>query len=502
MTVTSPDRPSVRTDAADEARALLTELTALRARVQKDAAGRMAGWRGRIADPGFAGAAENLATYLALRSCDLTALQPRLTALGLSSLGRAEAHVSAALDATIAALAAVAGEAPLPFPAVAAFQQPVADLHRRRDALFGPGQGAEQTRIMVTLPTEAGEDPSLTDRLVQAGADCVRINCAHDDAAVWERMIAHARQAGDAHDRPVRVEMDLGGPKLRTDEVRGQKARLHVGDRFEIVAGLSKKVKRPQATLTQPGMMDAMVPGNAVWLDDGKLRAVIEDHGGDRVLLRVTGVRDKGLRLKPEKGVGLPGVDLDIPALTDDDRAALPFVARHADLVAMSFVQTVADVIALTDALAAEAPDRRPAIILKIETPMALRNLPDLIVAAGGRGPVGVMIARGDLAVEVGFERLSEMQEEILWLCEAAHVPVIWATQVLEGLVKEGQASRAETTDAAMSQRAECVMLNKGPFLPEAVTFLRDILTRMDRHVLKKGERMGPLALWATPATV
>lgn len=164
-------------------------------------------------------------------------------------------------------------------------------------------------------------------------------------------------------------------------------------------------------------------------------------------------------------------------------------------MVGFSFVQTVEDVRALQAAIDAHGAPM-PAIVLKIETPKAVRNLPDLIVAAAGRGPAAVMIARGDLAVEIGFERLSEIQEEILWLCEAAQVPVIWATQVLEGMIKDGQATRAETTDAAMGQRAECVMLNKGPHLAEAVVFLRSILGRMDRHTGKKTPYLGPLGVW------
>jgi pyruvate kinase len=99
---------------------------------------------------------------------------------------------------------------------------------------------------------------------------------------------------------------------------------------------------------------------------------------------------------------------------------------------------------------------------------------------------VGVMIARGDLAVECGYERLAELQEEILWICEAAHVPVIWATQVLEHLAKEGFPSRAEITDAALGERAECVMLNKGPHIADAVRALDDILKRMEGHQHKK----------------
>jgi pyruvate kinase len=107
--------------------------------------------------------------------------------------------------------------------------------------------------------------------------------------------------------------------------------------------------------------------------------------------------------------------------------------------------------------------------------------------------PFGVMIARGDLAIECGYERLAEVQEEILWICEAAHTPVIWATQVLEGLAKTGVPSRAEVTDAAMAERAECVMLNKGPFVREAVRSLDDILRRMQSHQLKKRAMLRPL---------
>ena len=106
------------------------------------------------------------------------------------------------------------------------------------------------------------------------------------------------------------------------------------------------------------------------------------------------------------------------------------------------------------------------------------------------------MIARGDLAVEIGYQRLAEIQEEILWLCEAAHVPVIWATQVLENLVKKGIPSRGEITDAAMAERAECVMLNKGAFVTEAFTILDDVLTRMQTHQSKKTPQLRALRSW------
>jgi pyruvate kinase len=124
------------------------------------------------------------------------------------------------------------------------------------------------------------------------------------------------------------------------------------------------------------------------------------------------------------------------------------------------------------------------------------RNLPQILQTAMRTERVGVMIARGDLAVEVGYERLAEVQEEILWLCEAAHLPVIWATEVLDQLARTGRPSRSEITDAAMSERAECVMLNKGPHIVDAISTLREILQRMAEHQSKKRHLMRPLRSW------
>jgi pyruvate kinase len=158
---------------------------------------------------------------------------------------------------------------------------------------------------------------------------------------------------------------------------------------------------------------------------------------------------------------------------------------RHSDLVSLSFANCAADVEQLQQHLKRLGGEKL-GVILKVETRRGFENLPEMLFAALHSSHCGVMIARGDLAVECGFERLAEVQEEILWLCEAAHVPVIWATQVLESLAKDGFPSRAEITDAAMSERAECVMLNKGAHVCQAVEVLDNILRRMQEHVTKK----------------
>ncbi|MCB2125699.1 MAG: pyruvate kinase [Rhodobacteraceae bacterium] len=488
--------------AAGVARTLLAEMAPVVAAIRAEAEAREARWAPGIGRAGFAESAANLAAYLALRHADLRPFQTRLAALGLSSLGRAEAHVAASVEAVLGALSAIAGAAGAVFPDPARFAEGPRMLAARRDRIFGPGMtpGSPETRIMATLPSDAADNPAFVARLVAEGVDCVRINCAHDAPEDWAAMIAHAKAAGRAAGREIAVAMDLAGPKIRTVAV-SEKVRLMAGERFAIAADAGKVTGMAAVSISHPELAAMMHPGVTVWFDDGKLRArVVECTEAGAVVLEVTGARAKGVKLKPGKGVNLPGADLAIPALTDHDRACLGFVARNADIVGLSFVQTVADIDTVVDALDAETRGgARPALMLKIETPMAVRNLPELVVRAGGAAEVAVMIARGDLAVEIGFERLSEIQEEILWLCEAASVPVVWATEVLDGLLHEGQASRAETTDAAMGQRAECVMLNKGPYLPEALAFLRGILMRMDRHQKKKFAWLGPLGAWRDP---
>ncbi len=167
-------------------------------------------------------------------------------------------------------------------------------------------------------------------------------------------------------------------------------------------------------------------------------------------------------------------------------------------MVGYSFVQSAADIALLQDELAARRGPaaREIGIVAKIETPRAVRNLPGIIVEAAGRQPFAVMIARGDLGVEIGFTRLAEIQEEMLWLCEAAHVPVIWATEVLSSLVKKGLPTRGEMTDAAMAARAECVMLNKGPHIAEAIACLDSLFARMAEHQTKKTPRLRALKSW------
>jgi pyruvate kinase len=566
--------------------------------------------------PSHRRSAANLIHYLELRQHDVRDLQARLAAAGLSSLGRSEAHVLATVEEVLSVLARLNGNEPPPRAAGVALTEGHRFLTANAKALLGASPGTRGTRIMVTLPTAAGDDADLVAQMTTGGMDIARINCAHDGPETWSRMIDHVRATRRPNGQRPRVAMDLAGPKLRTGplhpgprvvRISPRRDRLgHVaapalvwltangaavasqqqvavvpvddaawlerrqpGDRLEFVdsrgarrhwlvvetradgcmvtatqtayvsSGIElicatstnhdatvvgvlaevEQVHRIDAgdhlTLTSsleaaeptaagnehrigctlPEVFEQAKPGERVWLDDGKIGGVIVRVTPDEIDLRVTDVRPGGANLKAGKGINFPDTDLRLDALTAKDLDDIDFVATHADMVNLSFVRHPADV----EQLQAEL-DRRDAadvgIVLKIENVAAFEHLPELLLTAMRSRKIGVMIARGDLAVEVGFERLAEVQEEILWACEAAHVPVIWATQVLDTLARTGQPSRAEITDAAMSERAECVMLNKGPHIADAIHTLDSILTRMQHHQHKKRSLLRRLQAW------
>jgi pyruvate kinase len=352
----------------------------------------------------------------------------------------------------------------------------------------------------------------------------MRINCAHDSIAVWQQMIDQIRRAEQETKTQCKIIMDLAGLKIRTGRVLAphHKKRVFKGDRILLLRwepkigsiraekadaddAIPSHVKHFQTCCTVPAILDLLTVDTPVYIDDGKIQTRVVDtqypvahskHKG--IFLEVTNASPAGVKLLPHKGLNFPDTILPLSPLTAKDLADLDFVATHADMIGYSFVQRPGDIELLQQEVERRLVKGQspPAIVAKIETAIAVANLPELIIYAAGKQSFGVMIARGDLAIEIGYPRLTEIQEEILWLCEAAHVPVIWATQVLESLVKDGVPSRGEMTDAAMAERAECVMLNKGPFIGEAIAILQDVLIRMETHQLKKTPQLRALHSW------
>lgn len=578
--------------------------------------------------------AQNLVHYIALRQHDLRNLQRHLSQNGLSSLGRSESCVLGSVlevSARAQESVALAGGHPAARRELArlALQQrrtlsweaASQILHQHTRDVLGPRPPDRHIYIMVTAPSAREADAAWMAKLLRAGMNVLRINCAHEGEREWAEMIRALRAARAQTGKSCRVLMDLAGPKIRIgavanprpiatwkptkddlgrvtaparvllrragaprpadadaeadadpkaalvirggifgqirkgDELHFRDARdkkrvlaiadtshdqlvalgreraylleraparlyrraraigrvtlevraagsavvdVKAGEKLRLTARATEGQpprRDPAGRVVQPGVVRCTLPaalehlavGQRVLFDDGLVESVVvqaAQSAGD-YLLRVTRTQKKTGKLRAEKGINLPDTRTTIANMTAEDRRALSFVARHADAVGLSFVRDPEDLRVLHAALKKLGA---PAlgVVLKIETRAGFENLPRLLLEGLRQPPLAVMIARGDLAVNVGFERLAELQEEILWLCEAAHVPAIWATQVLDTLARTGAPSRAEVTDAAASVGAECVMLNKGPFVDRAVRALSGILSKMEKHHYKK----------------
>ncbi len=265
------------------------------------------------------------------------------------------------------------------------------------------------------------------------------------------------------------------GDRLRLDKapIPGQNAlRNDEGEILEIA----------HISCRAPEIFQEVKVGERILFDDGKIEGRIAEIQEDHLLIDIIHTVEGGAKLRAEKGINLPDSALTISGLTAKDKEDLTFVVKHADVINFSFVNRPEDVTELFDRLKELDAREDIGLVLKIETQSGFNTLPEILFRAMKIHPVGVMIARGDLAIETGWRNIGRVQEEILSLCQAAHITDIWATQVLESLAKRGLPSRAEITDAVMSQRADCVMLNKGPYIVQAIQLLDTILKDMEPY--------------------
>jgi len=447
--------------------------------------------------PQYVESARNLLHYLALRRLDLKNIQLDLARCGLSSLGRCESYVLENLSEIEArlseALRAHGESVPSERDATSrastvTWTESKTLLHRHTRDIFGPPPAGRHEYIMVTAPPLIEWKDDWSKRILMAGANLIRINCAHGNAEEWARMVQSIRHASRQLKVSCRILMDLGGPKLRV--ASPGKTKVRVGD--EVTLGANRSRSDKHLVCAAPEVIRHVKVGHRVIFDDGLFEGVVIGGRKEYRTIRMTRVPPKKARIKAEKGINFPDSLIRLEEITKEDRKDLEFVALNADLLGLSFIHSPKALKTIQRELR-RLKREKMGIVLKIETAAGFRALPKLMLEAMKHYPAAVMVARGDLAVEVGFDRMVEVQEEILWFCEAAHLPCIWATQVLESLAKSGTPSRAEVTDAAYSVRAECVMLNKGPYIEKTVELLDNILVRMEKHRFKKRDLYRPL---------
>ena len=349
------------------------------------------------------------------------------------------------------------------------------------------GREFRRTKIVATVGP-ASSDRAMLQALMEAGADVFRLNFSHGQHAELAEIVATIRELSQQRRRAVAILGDLQGPKIRTGRMQGGQMPLVAGETVTITTADCLGADGIIPTIYKALPTDVR-PGSRILMDDGLLELAVEAIEGETVRCRVV----VGGVLKDRKGINLPGVTVSAPALTDKDLADLDFcIAQNLDYVALSFVRTADDVISLKDILTrAKSPLR---VIAKIEKPEGVDNFEAILAVTDG-----VMVARGDLGVEVNPERVPLIQKQIIRLCNRAGKPVITATQMLESMIVSPRPTRAETSDVANAilDGTDAVMLSaetaSGRYPREAVAMMVRIALDVEADPLLKEQVYHPL---------
>src|SRR4051812_7955236 len=335
---------------------------------------------------------------------------------------------------------------------------------------------AHKTKIVATIGP-ASESPEMLGRLIQAGLNVARLNLSHGDFEKHGEVVRRIRQAARDTERRVAIMADLPGPKMRLGQIDPEPIHLLPGDFFtltnEHVIGNAER-----ASMTFKSLPQVVKPGDRLFLNDGLVQLVVKHVTGSEVKCIVA----VGGELRSRKGLNLPGINLGISAFTERDRECLEFAIKAGvDAVSQSFVERAADIEKVRTA--ATKLGGRPFIIAKIERSDALRHYDEILQAADG-----IMVARGDLGVEVPIEEIAFIQKQLIARANVAGKPVITATQMLESMISSRLPTRAEAMDVANAilDGTDCVMLSgesaMGKFPEEAIAMLARIAAFTETH--------------------
>ena len=333
-----------------------------------------------------------------------------------------------------------------------------------------------KTKIVATIGP-ASESPQMLEKLIRAGLNVARLNFSHGDPSRHAEVVRRIRRAAKKLGKRVAIMADLPGPKMRLGKIDPEPIQLVRGSHFTLTA---KDIvgNAQRASMSFKRLPRVVKPGDRLFLNDGLVQLVVERVSGENVICRVVA----GGELRSRKGLNLPGINLGISAFTSHDRACLQFALRAGiDAVSQSFVENAADIKKVR--AAAQKLGGDPFIIAKIERADALEHFDDILKVTDG-----IMVARGDLGVEVPIEQIAHTQKQLIAKANLAGKPVITATQMLESMVSSRLPTRAEATDVANAilDGTDCVMLSAesavGKFPEEAVAMLAKIAAFAETH--------------------
>ncbi|MGQ1785278.1 pyruvate kinase [Saccharicrinis sp. GN24d3] len=333
-----------------------------------------------------------------------------------------------------------------------------------------------KTKIVATIGP-ASDSPEMLERLIRAGMNIARLNFSHGDFSDHASRITRIRAAEKTTGMRVAIMADLPGPKMRLGKIAAEPIQLLTGDRF-ILTSDDIIGDRQRVSMSFKQLGKVVKSGDRLFLNDGLVQLIVEKITDSDVHCKVA----IGGELRSRKGLNLPGIKLGIDVFTDHDRSCLEFALQNGvDAISQSFVETADDIINVR--AAANGMGKQPFIIAKIERADALINIDEILKVTDG-----IMVARGDLGVEVPIHEMAILQKQLIYKSRMAGKPVITATQMLESMTENRLPTRAEATDVANAiiDGTDCIMLSgesaMGKFPEEAVTMLADIANHTEAH--------------------
>ncbi|MGD6815906.1 pyruvate kinase [Metabacillus sp. 84] len=337
--------------------------------------------------------------------------------------------------------------------------------------------------VMATMDKSMQE--SYIAKLLVSGMTAARINCGHDGVKEWKEIISRLKRAAEMTNiHTCKIYMDLSGPKIRIIGLPNglQQMKIHKGQTIRIA--LNQSHMADSFITNMPKAFQNAKKGDRLLINDGTIQAAIIYIEKEMVIAELVKGHKESFSIKVNDGINLPDslTFLSLPAMSEQDIKESAFTFKHADIVGLSFVHSAGDLRALKNLMLQKTGKVLP-VTAKIETEYAIKNLPAIISEGLKHKGFGIMAARGDLAVEAGFESLGRLQEEIMNVCHHSQTPLIYATEVLSTLAKTGMPKRPEIIDAYLSHQTACTMLNKGPFIPEAISMLKRIGTDRKRKL-------------------
>lgn len=386
---------------------------------------------------------------------------------------------------------------------------------RRKCSLLGTNIESGTKAIMVTLDHRMIKNPNVLAELLRAGMTIARINCAHGGPDTWRQLVRILREF-EEKDRELprcKIYMDLPGPKLRITALR-EGHSPHITDGAEATERTTKlkllqhsiiriyrstyipdlhQIELPSLAVNLPKALANVKCGDRVFIDDGKVMAKVVTTQTDYIEAKFIRSHKDLVILETEKGLNLPDslTYLNLPAFTQHDLECLPIICELADMIGLSYVHQPRDIQKLRDQIE-HLTSKKIGIVAKIETKASFHHLAKILLEGLDLDSFGIMIARGDLAVEMGFEQLAILQDWIRILCDAAHIPVIWATGVLEKMAKKGIPARTEITDLFIGLSADCIMLNKGRYIVDAVHLIEQVKSGITKENFEAREHLFP----------